>query len=218
MKFQVDPKKPSDKDLEEYLTWTLSQDAVHNPALDTSGERVARNQGHYGNTWFLPGGIDHHGIIKRTCSVPAGVPFLIMNATSDACYLEHPNAKNDGHLLEIAKAVAALHTKVGITITDDTGATLSFEKPDGKSQPKNSLQLIEAPAFPIILPENHIYKAYYGFPGGYTRMAACAWGIKVVFSEGTYTVKFEAEHQLRNLTVGGYTFDAKPFELNIEYT
>ena len=82
-------------------------------------------------------------------------------------------------------------------------------------------KLIEAPAFPIIIPENNIYKQLYTVKGGYTHLAIVAWGIKVKLEPGKYTLILKAHHdatpQDRLYMVRNMKVDARRFNLDIEY-
>ena len=209
-KIEIVTRKPTPKDLQEYITWVLSQDASENPVTDPSGERAARNQGRY-RVWFIPGGIHNENKIARECPVPSNTEILILAATADSSYLEHKEAKNDDQLLAIAKATAKLHKNVEITI--------SHEK-DKEPRTFRDLELIEKAAFPIIIPENNIYKILYGVKGGFTHLAIVGWGIKVKLeaSRSKYTLILKAEHDAGPVQVKGLPpLHAPRFNLDIEY-
>ncbi len=209
-------KKPSSEELQEYITWILTQDANNNPAKDSTGEKAARNQGRY-KVWFIPGATNDENKITRTCTVPSNTEILILAATSDSSYLEHKGAEDDDHLLEIAKEIANLHRDIEITIIDESGKKYTFLVNDAKNPKNDELQLIEAPAFPIIIPENNIYKDYYYVKGGYTHLAIVAWGIKVKLEPGKYTLILKAQHDAKLLKVRNLDIDARRFKLDIDY-
>jgi hypothetical protein len=215
-KVNIITKNPASDELREYITWILSQDSNNNPALDPTGEKAARNQGRY-NVWFIPGATDYAGKINRTCTVPSRTEILILAATSDSSYSEHKGAEDDKHLLEIAREIAKLHKDVEITIIDDSGNKDTFLVKNAKDPKKDELQLIEAPAFPIIIPANNIYKQKYKVNGGYTHLAIVAWGIKVKLEPGDYTLILKARHDAESLIVRTLPVDAPSFNLDIEY-
>ena len=124
-KIEIITRNPSSEELQEYITWILTQDANDNPAIDLTGEKADRNQGRY-KVWFIPGATDYENKINRTCTVPSKTEILILAATSDSSYLEHEGAEDDDHLLEIASEIAKLHKDVEITIIDDTGNKIHF--------------------------------------------------------------------------------------------
>jgi hypothetical protein len=201
-------EKPSPKDLREYITWVLTQDANNNPVTDLTGERCSRHQG-IDEVWYLPGGTHNENKIARECPVPSNTKILILAATSDSSYLEHKVAQNDDQLLAIAKETANLHKNVEIKIIDEEGTEQRF----------GDLEWIETPAFPIIIPENNIYKILYGVKGGYTHLAIVAVGIKVKLEPGKYTVILKAQHDAKDLNVPGVpgVLHAPRFNLDIEY-
>jgi hypothetical protein len=214
---------PSTKDLQEYITWILTQDSSKNPVNDPTGERAARNRGRY-EVWSILGTINHENKITRKCTVPSNTEILILAATSDSSYLEHERdgAQNDEQLLAIAKAIAELHKDVEITIIhQESGEQQTFRVENAKNPKKDELQLIETPAFPIIIPENNIYKDLYGVQGGYTHLAVVGWGIKVKLEPGKYTLILKAQHgptpEDQPLDVQGLKVDVIPFNLDIEY-
>jgi hypothetical protein len=215
---EVIPEEPSGRDVQEYITWILTQDAIKNPVNDFTGERAARNQGRY-HVWFIPGTTTHKDKITRTCAVPSNTEIVILAATSDSSYLEHKDAKNDGQLLEIAKVVAELHKDVEIKIRDDEGNEKRFGVKDAKNPQEHELKLIERDAFPINIPENNIYRQLYGVRGGYTHLAVVALGIKVKLKPGKYTLTMKAHHDgtSQPLEVDNVKVDAPPFNLDIEY-
>ena len=49
-----------------------------------------------------------------------------------------------------------------------------FYPPDAKNLQEDELQLIEAPAFPITIPKNNIYRELYDAKRGDTSLAAVA--------------------------------------------
>ena len=210
-KIDLVTKTPSAQDLQEYITWMLTQDVSKNPVTDPTGEGAGRNQGRH-SVWFIPGGIDNKNKVTRECTVPSNREILILAATADSSYLEHKEAQDDGQLLAIAKETANLHKNVEITIGHDGGRNKqTFREKD--------LELIETPAFPIIIPEDNIYKTLYGVRGGDTSLAAVAWGIKVKLEPGEYTLILKAQHEARSITVPGLPkpLDAPSFNLDIEY-
>lgn len=218
-KVNVITKNPSSEELQEYITWILTQDANNNPAIDFTGEKAARNQGRY-KVWFIPGATDYAGKINRTFTVPSKTEILILAATSDSSYSEHKGAEDDNHLLEIAREIAKLHKDVEITIIDDSGKKDTFLVEDAENPKKNELQLMEAPAFPIIIPANNIYKQQYSVNGGYTHLAIVAWGIKVKLEPGDYTLILKARHkptpENQPLIVRKLKVHAPSFNLDIE--
>ena len=215
-KIDIITKNPSSEDLQEYITWILTQDANNNPALDLTGEKAARNQGRY-KVWFIPGATDYKNKITRTCTVPSNSEILILAATSDSSYLEHEGAEDDNHLMEIAREIAKLHKDVEITIIDDSGEKYTFRVKHAEKPEKDELQLIEAPAFRITIPENNIYKQLYYVKGGYTHLAIVAWGIKVKLEPGKYTLILKAHHEAQALIVRKLKVDVRSFNLDIEY-
>jgi hypothetical protein len=218
-KIEVIPGGPSEKDLQEYITWYLTQDASKNPLNDVTGERAARNQGRY-EVWFIPGTTTHKDKITRRCAIPSNREILILAATSDSSYLEHKDAKNDGQLLEIARVVAKLHKDVEIRIRDEAGnEEKTFGVRDANNPQEGELKLIEGPAFPIVIPENNIYRQLYGVGGGYTHLAVVALGIKVKLKDGKYTLIMKAHHDgtSQPLAADNLKVDAPPFNLDIEY-
>jgi hypothetical protein len=214
----VTSEKPSSRDLQEYITWVLTQEAGTNPVDDDVGERAAQNQGKY-HIWFLPGATSHKDTLYRTCTVPADTELLILAATSDSSYLEHVDAQDDEHLLEIAKKIAELHRDVKITIKDmnDEASLKTYEIKDARNRQQGELELVIADSFPIVIPKNNIYKRLYGVKGGYTHIAAVGWGIKIKLKRGKYIVTMQAHHDQVSLEVRGLKFDAPSFNLNIEY-
>jgi hypothetical protein len=215
-KVNIITKNPTSDELREYITWILTQDANNNPAIDPSGEKAARNQGRY-KVWFIPGATDFPVKINRTCSVPSATEILILAATSDSSYSEHKDAEDDDHLLEIATKISELHKDVEITIIDDSGKKDTFLVKDAENPKKDELQLIKASAFPIIFPENNIYKPKYKVKGGYTHLAVVAWGIKVKLEPGNYTLILKAKHDDESLIVRTLPVHAPSFNLDIEY-
>jgi hypothetical protein len=205
--YDVD-KNPPAEDLQEYITWVLSQEISENPVTDPTGERAARNQGRY-KVWFIPGGIHNENKIARECTVPSNTEILILAATADSSYLEHKDAKSDDQLLNIAKATADIHKKVEITIGER----------DKEPEKFRDLKLIQKDAFPIIFPENNIYKILYGVKGGFTHLAVVGWGIKVKLQGGKYTLTLRAEHDAKDIKVPGLRSPvyAPRFNLDIEY-
>lgn len=220
-KSQIIVEKPSPQDLQEYIIWALTQDESKNPLNDPTGERAARNQGRYG-VWFIPGGITNENKITRECTVPSKTEILILAATSDSSYLEHKEAQNDDQLLAIAKEIAKLHKNVEIRINQEgSGEEHTFRLEEVKSPKKDdNLELIEKPAFPIIFPENNIYKILYGVKGGFTHLAVVAWGIKVKLEPGKYKLILKAQHDAADISVpnGPGPIHAARFNLDIEYT
>ena len=221
-KIELVTKEPPPEDLQEYIMWVLTQDAGNNPVDDFTGERAARNQGRY-HVWFIPGTTTDENKITRTCTVPSNTEILILAATSDSSYLEHEGAQDDGHLLAIAKEIAKLHKDVEITITDDDGKGETFRVKDANNPQEGELKLSEAPAFPIIIPENNIYKKLYRVRGGYTHLAIVAWGIKVKLLEpGEYELIMKAHHdgtpKDQPLKVKNLEVPIARFNLDIEYT
>jgi hypothetical protein len=220
-KIDIITKNPSSEELQEYITWILTQDANNNPAVDLTGEKAARNQGRY-KVWFIPGAINYENKITRTCTVPSKTEILILAATSDSSYLEHGDmehggAEDDNHLLEIAREIAKLHKDIEITISNDSGKKYTFLVKDAQKPEKDELQLIEAPAFRIIIPANNIYKELYNVIGGYTHLAIVAWGIKVKLEPGKYKLTLKARHDARDLIVRNLRVHARSFKLDIEY-
>jgi hypothetical protein len=214
-------EKPSEEDLKEYITWTLSQDAAKNPAIDFTGERAARTQGRY-PVWFIPGTTTNEDKITRACDVPSDTEILILAATSDSSYLEHKGARNDGQLRTIAEETAKLHKGVKIIIRDESGKEKEFGVEDAsKRKEGEGLQIISKAAFPIIIPENNIYKQLYGVRGGYTHLAVAALGIKVKLTPGKYTLVMKARHDGtppdQPLEIDGLKIDVPRFNLDIEY-
>jgi hypothetical protein len=204
-KIHLITKKPSPRDLQEYITWILTQETKVNPATDPTGERAARNQPRDG-MWFIPGAIHNENKITRECTVPSNTEILILAATADSSYLEHSVAKKDNQLLAIAKEVAKLHKNVEITIGHDGGGEF------------RDLKLIETPAFPITIPEDNIYKILYGVKGGFTHLAVVGWGIKVKLEPGEYTLILKAQHDSASINVPGLpVLHAPRFNLDIEY-
>jgi hypothetical protein len=199
--------QPTENDLQEYIRWVLSQDASNNPVTDLTGERAARNQGRYG-VWFIPGGIHNENKITRECTVPSNTEILILAATADSSYLEHKVAQNDDQLLRIAKATADLHENVKITIGHEGKESQTFQ----------GLKQIEKSAFPIIIPENNIYKIMYGVKGGFTHLAVVGWGIKVKLEPGKYKLTLTAQHEVGSVKVDDLPpLHAPRFNLDIEY-
>jgi hypothetical protein len=156
------------------------------------------------------------------CTVPSNTEILILAATSDSSYSEHKGAEDDDHLLEIAREIAKLHRDIEVTIIDGSGNKDTFLVKDAKNPKKDELELIEAPAFPLIFPENNIYKDLYKVVGGYTHLAIVAWGIKVKLEPGKYTLILKAQHDPtpkdQPLKVRNLNIDAGRFNLHIEYT
>ena len=216
-KIEVIPEGPSGEDLQEYITWVLTQDASKNPLNDFTGERSSRNQGR-SDVWFIPGTTTHKGTITRTCDVPSNREIVILAATSDSSYLEHGDAKNDAQLLEIAMKVAKLHKDILIKIADDKGGWVRFEVADASNQEGES-KLIKRNAFPIIIPESNIYRQLYSVRGGYTHLAVVAFGIKVKLKPGKYELIMQAHHDGTSepLEVDSVKVDAPPFNLDIKY-
>ena len=211
--------QPSGQDVQEFIAWALTQDAAQNPLNDPTGERAARNQGRY-RVWFIPGTTTHKDKITRTCAVPSNREILILAATSDSSYLEHKDAKNDGQLLEIARAVAKLHRDVEIRIRDEAGnEEKTFGVRDANNPQEGELKLIEEPAFPIVIPVNNIYRQLYGVGGGYTHLAVVALGIKVKLKDGKYRLIMKAHHDgtSQPLKVDNLEVDAPRFNLDLEY-
>jgi hypothetical protein len=211
--------QPSGQDVQEFIAWALTQDAAQNPLNDPTGERAARNQGRY-RVWFIPGTTTHKDKITRTCAVPSNREILILAATSDSSYLEHKDAKNDGQLLEIARAVAKLHRDVEIRIRDEAGnEEKTFGVRDANNPQEGELKLIEGPAFPIVIPVNNIYRQLYGVGGGYTHLAVVALGIKVKLKDGKYRLIMKAHHDgtSQPLKVDNLEVDAPRFNLDLEY-
>jgi hypothetical protein len=211
--------QPSGQDVQEFIAWALTQDAAQNPLNDPTGERAARNQGRY-RVWFIPGTTTHKDKITRTCAVPSNREILILAATSDSSYLEHKDAKNDGQLLEIARAVAKLHRDVEIRIRDEAGnEEKTFGVRDANNPKEGELKLIEGPAFPIVIPVNNIYRQLYGVGGGYTHLAVVALGIKVKLKDGKYRLIMKAHHDgtSQPLKVDNLEVDAPRFNLDLEY-
>jgi len=217
-KIELVTKEPPPEDLQEYITWILTQDAGNNPVDDFTGERAARNQGRY-HVWFIPGTTTDENKITRTCAVPSNTQILILAATSDSSYLEHEGAQDDGHLLAIAKEIAKLHKDVEITITDDEGNGETFGVKDANNPQEGELKLIETPAFPIVIPIDNIYRQLYGVRGGYTHIAVVALGIKVKLKDGKYTLIMKAHHDgtSQPLEVDNVKVDAPLFNLDLEY-
>ena len=220
-KIELVTKEPPPEDLQEYITWILTQDAGNNPVDDLTGERAARNQGRY-HVWFIPGTTTDENKITRTCAVPSNTHILILAATSDSSYLEHEGAQDDGHLLAIAKEIAKLHKDVEITITDNEGNGETFGVKDANNPQEGELKLIETPAFPIIIAENNIYKKLYRVRGGYTHLAIVAWGIRVKLLEpGKYRLIMKAHHdgtpKDQPLEVKNLKVPVPRFNLDIEY-
>jgi len=209
-KIDLITKKPPAQDLREYITLILTQETSNNPVTDPTGERAARNQGRY-EVWFIPGGIHNENKITRECTVPSDKEILILAATADSSYLEHRVAEKDDQLLAIAKETAKLHKNVEITIGHDGGGNKqTFREKD--------LELIETSAFPIIIPEDNIYKILYGVKGGFTRLAVVGWGIKVKLEPGEYTLILKAQHDAASIKVPGLpVLHAPRFNLDIEY-
>jgi hypothetical protein len=209
-KIDLITKKPSAKDLQEYITWILTQETNVNPATDPTGERAARNQRRDG-IWFIPGGINNENKITRECTVPSNREILILAYTADSSYSEHAVAQNDNQLLAIAKQTAELHKNVEITIDHDGGGNnQTFRDKD--------LELIETPAFEISIPEDNIYKILYGVKGGLTHLAVVGRGIKVKLEPGEYTLILKAQHDADSINVPGLPkLHAPRFNLNIEY-
>jgi hypothetical protein len=219
-KIEVVAKKPTSEDLQEYITWILSQDASNNPVTDSTGERAARGQGRY-RAWFIPGGIHNEDKMVRECTVPANTEILILAATADSSYLEHKVANNDDQLLAIAKETAKLHKNVEITISDEGGTEQqTFRVEEAKNPRKDDLELVERHAFPMIIPKNNIYKILYGVKGGFTHLAIVGWGIKVKLEPGKYRLILKAEHEAESITVPGLPgpLHSPRFNLDIEYT
>jgi hypothetical protein len=218
-KIDLVTKTPLPQDLQEYITWMLTQGASKNPVTDPTGERAARNQGRY-KAWFIPGGIHNENKIFRECTVPANTEILILAATADSSYLEHKEAQDDGQLLAIAKETAKLHKNIEITISDDGGGMQqTFGVGDAKNPKKDDLQLIETSAFPIIIPEDNVYKILYGVKGGLTHLAIVGWGIKVKLEPGKYKLILKAEHEAEQVNVPGLPpLHAPRFKVDIEYT
>jgi len=211
--------QPSGQDVQEFIAWALTQDAAQNPLNDPTGERAARNQGRY-RVWFIPGTTTHKDKITRTCAVPSNREILILAATSDSSYLEHKDAKNDGQLLEIARAVAKLHRDVEIRIRDEAGnEEKTFGVRDANNPQEGELKLIEEPAFPMVIPVNNIYRQLYGVGGGYTHLAVVALGIKVKLKDGKYRLIMKAHHDgtSQPLKVDNLEVDAPRFNLDLEY-
>jgi hypothetical protein len=211
--------QPSGQDVQEFIAWALTQDAAQNPLNDPTGERAARNQGRY-RVWFIPGTTTHKDKITRTCAVPSNREILILAATSDSSYLEHKDAKNDGQLLEIARAVAKLHRDVEIRIRDEAGnEEKTFGVRDANNPQEGELKLTEEPAFPIVIPVNNIYRQLYGVGGGYTHLAVVALGIKVKLKDGKYRLIMKAHHDgtSQPLKVDNLEVDAPRFNLDLEY-
>jgi hypothetical protein len=209
-KIHVVNKNPPAEDLKEYITWMLTQETSKNPVTDPTGERAARNQGIDG-LWFIPGGIHNENKITRECTVPSNREILILAATADSSYLEHSVAKDDNQLLAIAKETAKLHRNLEITIGHD-GV-------NNKERFRNGdLDWIEKPAFPINIPDDNIYKILYGVKGGFTRLAAVGWGIKVMLEPGEYTLILKSEHPADTIKVPPLPELYSPrFKLHIEY-
>jgi hypothetical protein len=217
----VNDKEPSDEDVKEYITWTLTQDASKNPANDFTGERAARNQGRY-YVWFIPGTTTYEDKITRTCDVPSDAEILILAATSDSSYLEHKGAENDSQLLKIAEETAKLHKGVKIIIRDDkSGKEKKFGVEDASNPKDSELKIISKSAFPIVIPENNIYRLLYGVRGGYTHLAVAALGVKVKLQSGKYTLTMKAHHDGtapdRPLEIDGLKVAVPHFNLDIEY-
>jgi hypothetical protein len=213
---------PTEQDLQEYITWVLTQDASKNPLTDLTGERAARNQGRKG-VWFVPGGTHNENQIVRECTVPANTEILIFAATADSSYLEHKQAKNDDQLLAIAKETAKLHKNVEITISHDKGKvqkTHTFGVKNARKSRKDDLELIEVRAFPIIFPEDNAYRILYGVKGGYTHLAIVGWGIKVRLEPGKYKLILKAQHEAESIDVEGLPepLHSPRFNLDIIYT
>lgn len=207
-KIELVTTKPPAEDLQEYITWVLSQEASRNPVTDPTGERAARNQGRY-RAWFIPGGIHNENKITRECTVPSNREILILAATADSSYSEHKVARNDDQLLEIAKEVAKLHKNVEITISHEGGK---------ERQTFRDLEVIEKSAFEINFPEDNVYRVLYGVKGGFTRLAVVGWGIKVRLDPGEYTLILKAEHDAKSINVPGLPpLHAPRFNLDIEY-
>jgi hypothetical protein len=209
-KIDLITKKPSAKDLQEYITWILTQETNVNPATDPTGERAARNQRRDG-IWFIPGGIHNENKITRECTVPSNREILILAYTADSSYSEHRAAQNDNQLLAIAKKTAELHKNVEITIGHDGGGNKqTFRDKD--------LERIETPAFEISIPEDNIYKILYGVKGGLTHLAVVGWGIKVKLEPGEYTLILKAQHDAESIKVPDLpVLHAPRFNLDIEY-
>jgi hypothetical protein len=203
-------KKPPAQDLREYITWMLTQETSINPVTDPTGERAARNQGGYG-VWFIPGGIHNENKITRQCTVPSNKEILILAATADSSYSEHRVAEKDDQLLAIAKETSKLHKNLEITIGHD-GVSNEERFRD------KDLEWIETPAFPIIIPDDNIYKILYSVKGGLTHLAAVGWGIKVKLERGEYTLILKAQHDAKSVKVPDLPeLHAPRFNLDIEY-
>jgi hypothetical protein len=203
-------KKPPPQDLREYITWMLTQETSINPVTDPTGERAARNQGGYG-VWFIPGGIHNENKITRQCTVPSNKEILILAATADSSYSEHRVAEKDDQLLAIAKETSKLHKNLEITIGHD-GVSNEERFRD------KDLEWIETPAFPIIIPDDNIYKILYSVKGGLTHLAAVGWGIKVKLERGEYTLILKAQHDAKSVKVPDLPeLHAPRFNLDIEY-
>jgi hypothetical protein len=204
-------KKPSARELQDYLTWILTQETSINPVTDPTGERSARNQA-INRVWFIPGGIHNENKITRECTVPSGTEILILAATADSSYLEHGKvAQNDNDLLAIAKETATIHRNLELTIGHD-GLSNKQTFRDG------DLDWIETPAFPIIFPDDNIYKILYGVKGGFTRLAAVGWGIKVKLEPGEYTLILKSQHDATPIKPPRLPVLHSPrFNLDIEY-
>ena len=203
-------KKPPAQDLREYITWMLTQETSINPVTDPTGERAARNQGRY-EVWFIPGGLHNENKITRQCTVPSDKEILILAATADSSYSEHRVAEKDDQLLAIAKETSNLHKNLEITIGHDGVSNAErFRDKD--------LEWIETPAFPIIIPDDNIYKILYSVKGGLTHLAAVGWGIKVKLERGEYTLILKAQHDAKEVKVPDLPeLHAPRFNLDIEY-
>ena len=214
-KIEITSQSPPKQDLEKWLAWLLEQDRNKNPADDDTGQRTPQNQGRYPK-FFLAGSLGAPGkTIQRRTTVPANQEIFSPVATTDASFLEHPDATNEEELRSIARAIANLHKDIEFTITAGDESH-SFRVADA-SQEGGDLGMIETDAIPVIFPQYNIYRDRYGVRGGVTTLVAFGWGVTMKLQPGEYALKMKARHDQGQVQVSGKTIMVPEFKLDVEY-
>ena len=132
----------------EFWQWALTQPAVANPLLDTTGEFC--DVGQSGHTWFLAGSISPDPI-TRTCAIPPGtrLTFPVVNAFYGATPGDTPQEST----VEFVRSQVA-----GIR----DGATGLRVTVDGELLRSSRIRYEESEVFTVTLPEGNLFGAPAG--------------------------------------------------------